>query len=109
MLLRNQATHFASKKIDIPWQEKLSGGESAVAVSSAVPVSSISCGSGRRRRRTRRRPVVDVVVLLHQLLDVPHLQVVDLEVTLLLTVLLSIHPVLKHYTLLQFLKNTSKY
>ena len=52
---------------------------------------------------------MDVVVLLHQLLDVPHLQVVDLEVTLLLTVLLSIHPVLKHYTLLQFLKITPKY
>ena len=87
-------------------REKLSAGNRR-----PVPISSISSVTVAPRRRPLS--VVDVVILLHQLLDVDHLQVELFKVPVLLLKLLVVHRiVLLHNLRFQFLraiKNTMYY
>jgi len=78
-------------------REKLSAGNRR-----PVPISSISSVTVAPRRRPLS--VVDVVILLHQLLDVDHLQVELFKVPVLLLKLLVVHRiVLLHNLRFQFL------
>ena len=83
-------------------REKLSAGNRR-----PVPISSISSMTvaPRRRRPTHPLSVVDVVILLHQLLYVDHLQMELFKVPVLLLKLLVVHRiVLLHNLRFQFLR-----